>query len=131
MTELHPEVADLDPRLRPLSVQAFDLAGVDVVVNTPALRPLRWQPPLRRTADLRSAAGARGRAHGGRLHDPRVGRGARRALRAGRRRHRASVAQGSPGECALRCPSVRECRLTWTTAPRGQALRSIAPGADT
>ena len=33
MTELHPEVADLDPSLRPLSEQAFDLAGVDVVVN--------------------------------------------------------------------------------------------------
>ena len=30
MTELHPEVADLDPRLVPLSEQAFDLAGVDV-----------------------------------------------------------------------------------------------------
>src|SRR5207248_3994410 len=47
------------------------------------------QPPVRRTADLRSAAGARGRAHGGRLHDPRVGRRARRELRAGRRRARA------------------------------------------
>ena len=34
MTELHPAVADLDPRLRPLSEQAFDLAGIDVVVNT-------------------------------------------------------------------------------------------------
>src|SRR2546425_6642501 len=34
MTELHPEVVDLDPRLVPLSEQAFDLAGVDVVVNT-------------------------------------------------------------------------------------------------
>src|SRR5881409_2152503 len=34
MTELRPEVADLDPRLVPLSEQAFDLAGVDVVVNT-------------------------------------------------------------------------------------------------
>ena len=34
MTELHPAVADLDPRLVPLSEQAFDLAGVDVVVNT-------------------------------------------------------------------------------------------------
>src|SRR6266542_5565421 len=74
MTELHPEVADLDPRLVPLSEQAFDLAGVDVVVNTHLhFEPLRRQPPLRRTADLRSAAGARGRADGGRLHDPRVG----------------------------------------------------------
>ena len=34
MTELRPEVADLDPRLVPLSERAFDLAGVDVVVNT-------------------------------------------------------------------------------------------------
>src|SRR5437899_9386379 len=34
MTELHPAVADLDPRLVPLSEQEFDLAGVDVVVNT-------------------------------------------------------------------------------------------------
>src|SRR5215204_3433313 len=34
ITELHPAVADLDPRLRPLSKQAFDLASIDVVVNT-------------------------------------------------------------------------------------------------
>ena len=34
MTELHPAVADLDPRLRPLSKQDFDLAGIDIVVNT-------------------------------------------------------------------------------------------------
>src|SRR5512134_2961382 len=34
MTELHPAVADLDPRLRPLSQQDFDLAGIDIVVNT-------------------------------------------------------------------------------------------------
>jgi N-acyl homoserine lactone hydrolase len=34
MTELHPWLADLDPRLRPLSEQDFDLAGVDIVVNT-------------------------------------------------------------------------------------------------
>ena len=34
MTELHPEVADMDPRLVPLSEQAFDLAGIDLVVNT-------------------------------------------------------------------------------------------------
>src|SRR3954465_15210649 len=34
MTELRPEVADLDPRLLPLSKQAFDLAGIDVVVHT-------------------------------------------------------------------------------------------------
>jgi N-acyl homoserine lactone hydrolase len=34
MTELHPLVADMDPRLRPLSEQALDLAGIDIVVNT-------------------------------------------------------------------------------------------------
>src|SRR3954467_4482190 len=35
MTQLHPLVADMDPRLVPLSEQAdFDLAGIDVVVNT-------------------------------------------------------------------------------------------------
>jgi len=34
MTELHPAVADLDPRLSPLSKQNFDLAGIDIVVNT-------------------------------------------------------------------------------------------------
>ena len=34
MTELHPAVADLDPRLTPQSDEAFDLDGVDIVVNT-------------------------------------------------------------------------------------------------
>ena len=34
MTELRPEVLDMDPRLVPLNEQALDLAGVDVVVNT-------------------------------------------------------------------------------------------------
>ena len=34
MTELHPAVADLDPRLVPLSEQDFDLAGIDIIVNT-------------------------------------------------------------------------------------------------
>jgi N-acyl homoserine lactone hydrolase len=34
MTELHPAVADLDPSLLPLSQQDFDLAGIDIVVNT-------------------------------------------------------------------------------------------------
>ncbi len=34
MTELHPAVANLDPRLIPLSEQDFDLAGIDIVVNT-------------------------------------------------------------------------------------------------
>src|SRR6476619_4395501 len=34
MTELHPAVADMDPRLFPLDKQEFDLAGIDMVVNT-------------------------------------------------------------------------------------------------
>src|SRR3954470_3200818 len=34
MTELQPAVADLDPRIQPLSEQNFDLAGIDIVVNT-------------------------------------------------------------------------------------------------
>ena len=34
MTGLHPLLADMDPRLRPLSEQDFDLAGIDIVVNT-------------------------------------------------------------------------------------------------
>src|SRR4051794_22597932 len=35
MTQLHPAVADMDPRLIALSEQAdFDLASIDVVVNT-------------------------------------------------------------------------------------------------
>src|SRR5205814_9145945 len=34
MTPLHPAVADMDPRLHPLSTQDFDLAGIDIVVNT-------------------------------------------------------------------------------------------------
>ena len=31
MTELHPAMADMDPRLKPLSEQDFDLAGIDIV----------------------------------------------------------------------------------------------------
>jgi N-acyl homoserine lactone hydrolase len=34
MTELHPLGADMDPQLRPLSEQDFDVAGVDMVANT-------------------------------------------------------------------------------------------------
>ncbi len=34
MTQLHPLIADMDPRLRPLSEQEFDIAAVDIVVNT-------------------------------------------------------------------------------------------------
>ncbi|WP_022929366.1 MBL fold metallo-hydrolase [Patulibacter americanus] len=32
--ELHPAAADLDPRIRPLSTQDFDVGAVDIVVNT-------------------------------------------------------------------------------------------------
>ena len=34
MTELHPAVADMDPRLVPLTEWDIDLAGIDIVVNT-------------------------------------------------------------------------------------------------
>jgi N-acyl homoserine lactone hydrolase len=34
LTELHPAVADLSPRIRPLNEQGFDLDSVDIVVNT-------------------------------------------------------------------------------------------------
>ena len=35
ITQLHPAVADMDPRLIPLSADAtFDLASIDVVINT-------------------------------------------------------------------------------------------------
>lgn len=33
-TELHPAAADLDPRIFPLNEKDFDLASVDIVVNT-------------------------------------------------------------------------------------------------
>jgi N-acyl homoserine lactone hydrolase len=34
MTELHPAVADMDPRLSPLNKQDIDLTSIDIVVNT-------------------------------------------------------------------------------------------------
>ena len=34
MTQMHPLLADMDPRLWPLSEQDFDLAAIDIVVNT-------------------------------------------------------------------------------------------------
>jgi N-acyl homoserine lactone hydrolase len=45
MTELHPAAADLDPRLRPLSKQDFDLAGIDIVVNTHLQPESCWRRP--------------------------------------------------------------------------------------
>src|SRR4026208_1789873 len=35
MTELHPLVADMDPRLRPLSAQGLASAGIELFVNPP------------------------------------------------------------------------------------------------
>src|SRR5690349_22227933 len=34
LTKLHPLVADMDPRLKPLNEQDFDIGGIDIVVNT-------------------------------------------------------------------------------------------------
>ncbi|MGO4249367.1 MBL fold metallo-hydrolase [Paenarthrobacter sp. RAF54_2] len=34
MTQLHPAVADMDPRIYPLTEQDFDISSVDIVVNT-------------------------------------------------------------------------------------------------
>ena len=34
MTELHPAVADMDPRLFPLSTQGFEVESIDIVVST-------------------------------------------------------------------------------------------------
>lgn len=34
MTKMHPRLADMDPRLWPLSGHDIDLAGIDMVVNT-------------------------------------------------------------------------------------------------
>ena len=34
MTQLHPAVADMDPRIYPLNEQDFDIRSVDIVVNT-------------------------------------------------------------------------------------------------
>jgi hypothetical protein len=33
MTEVHPAVADMEPRISPLNDQDFDLAGIDIVVR--------------------------------------------------------------------------------------------------
>jgi N-acyl homoserine lactone hydrolase len=34
LTELHPLIADMDPRLTPLDEQNLDLASIDIVINT-------------------------------------------------------------------------------------------------
>ena len=34
MTQLHPAVADMEPRIYPLNEQDFDIGSVDIVVNT-------------------------------------------------------------------------------------------------
>lgn len=34
MTEMHPALADMDPRLMPLNTQDLDLASIDIVINT-------------------------------------------------------------------------------------------------
>ena len=34
LTELHPLVADMDPRIQPLTQQDLDLASINIVVNT-------------------------------------------------------------------------------------------------
>ena len=34
MTELHPAVADIDPRIFPLEIQGLDISSIDIVVNT-------------------------------------------------------------------------------------------------
>ena len=66
MTELHPAAADLDPRLRPLNTQNFDLAGIDIVVNTHlhfdhcggnhlfAGRSIYVQRPVKKSAAIRA-----------------------------------------------------------------------------
>ena len=98
MTELHPAVADMDPRLPPERAGVRPRRHRHRRQHAPALRPLRRQPTLRRQADLRPASGARRRAQRGRLHHPGVGRRARRAVRAGRRRARAAArAPARPG----------------------------------
>ena len=60
MTELHPAAADLDPRLRPLSTQNFDLAGI-----APTVARVRDSEPRnvysRTRSRTRSRSGPRGR----------------------------------------------------------------------
>ena len=86
MTDLHPAVADMYPRILPLNKQDFDIASIDIVVNTHlhfdhcggnhlfAGKLIYVQ--LRELDDV---------VKQGRLHHSRVGRRARRAVLAGRR----------------------------------------------
>ena len=64
MTQLHPAVADMDPRLYPFEEHDFDIHSVDLVVNT-HLHFDRCKPPLRGQARLRPASGTRRRPHPG------------------------------------------------------------------
>jgi len=44
MTQLHPAVADMDPRLIPLSAQAdFDLASIDIAAGVQSSSAATWQ----------------------------------------------------------------------------------------
>jgi N-acyl homoserine lactone hydrolase len=47
ITELHPAAADLDPRLRPLSKQDFDIAGDPPNPFALPLRHRYWRPSRR------------------------------------------------------------------------------------
>ena len=116
MTELHPAVADLDPRLRPLSKQDFDLAGIDIVVNTHLHFDHCGGKHLfaagRSTSSVESSTTRAART----THHSRVGRGARRAVRAGRRRVRtASRAPACPGAGPHTRPAGGRCRDWWAS----------------
>ena len=90
-----PAMADLDPRLRlPASRTSISPASTS---SSYTCTPTTARQLPRGQADLRPASGARRRAQQGRLHHPRVGRGARRAVRAGRRRARAASGLDCPG----------------------------------
>ena len=86
MTQLHPAVADMDPRLTPLDEQDFDIAGVDIVVNTHlhfdhcgGNHLFAGTPIYVQRQELEDAR------TDGRLHHSRMGRRARRDVRACRR----------------------------------------------
>jgi N-acyl homoserine lactone hydrolase len=68
MTEYHPALADMDPRLRPLSEQDLDLAAVDIVVNTHLHGDHCGGNHHARAAGLRCAARRARRTPGGSIH---------------------------------------------------------------